>query len=129
MAMTTAAETQNQTALVLRSDAGGVATLTLNRPRAYNALSLDLMRELRAALEAIAAEPEIRAVVLQGAGKGFCAGHDLKELRANPGRPFYEETFTECSRLMLAIVRLPIPEISNVQVIENAAGCMRVATC
>ncbi len=129
MAMTTAAETQNQTSLVLRSDAGGVATLTLNRPKAYNALSLDLMRELRTALEAIAAEPEIRAVVLQGAGKGFCAGHDLKELRGNPGRDFYQETFTECSRLMLAIVRLPQPVIAKVHGIATAAGCQLVATC
>ncbi len=129
MAMTTAAEPLDQTALVLRSDAEGVATLTLNRPKAYNALSLDLMRSLRAALEAVAAEPEIRAVVLQGAGKGFCAGHDLKELRANPGRTFYEETFTECSRLMLGIVGLPQPVIAKVQGIATAAGCQLVATC
>ncbi len=129
MAMTTAAEPLDQTALVLRSDAEGVATLTLNRPKAYNALSLDLMRSLRAALEAVAAEPEIRAVVLQGAGKGFCAGHDLKELRANPGRAFYEETFTECSRLMLAIVGLPQPVIAKVHGIATAAGCQLVATC
>jgi enoyl-CoA hydratase/carnithine racemase len=129
MAMTTAAETRDQQALVLRSDAEGVATLTLNRPKAYNALSLDLMRSLRAALEATATEPEVRAVVLQGAGKGFCAGHDLKELRANPGRAFYEETFTECSRLMLAIVRLPKPVIAKVQGIATAAGCQLVATC
>ena len=129
MAITAAAETQDQAALVLRSDAEGVATLTLYRPKAYNALSLDLMRALRAALEAIAAEPEIRAVVLQGAGKGFCAGHDLKELRANPGRDFYEETFTECSRLMLAIVRLPKPVIAKVHGIATAAGCQLVATC
>ncbi len=129
MARETAAETLDREALVLRSDGAGVATLKLNRPKAYNALSLDLMRELRAALEAIAAEPEVRAVVLQGAGKGFCAGHDLKELRANPGRPFYEETFTECSRLMLAIVRLPQPVIAKVQGIATAAGCQLVATC
>lgn len=129
MSMTTAAETLDQEALVLRSDAEGVATLTLNRPKAYNALSLEMMRSLRAALEEIAAEPQVRAVVLQGAGKGFCAGHDLKELRANPGRPFYEETFAECSRLMLAVVRLPIPVIAKVHGIATAAGCQLVASC
>ncbi|MDJ0942907.1 MAG: enoyl-CoA hydratase [Kiloniellales bacterium] len=127
--METAADTLDREALVLRSDAEGVATLTLNRPKAYNALSLEMMRSLRAVLEAIACEPEVRAVVLQGAGKGFCAGHDLKELRANPGRPFYEETFAECSRLMLAIVRLPIPVIAKVHGIATAAGCQLVATC
>ena len=127
--MSTAAESPDQEALVLRSDAEGVATLTLNRPKAYNALSLDLMRSLRAALEEIGEDPRVRAVVLQGAGKGFCAGHDLKELRANPGRAFYEETFAECSRLMLAIVRLPIPVVAKVHGIATAAGCQLVATC
>ena len=129
MAMTTAAESLDQDALVLRSDAGGVATLTLNRPKAYNALSMDLMRGLRAVLEQIAGESGVRAVILQGAGKGFCAGHDLKELRANPGRTFYEETFAECSRLMLSLVRLPLPVIAKVQGIATAAGCQLVATC
>ena len=129
MAMTTATDTRDRQAPVLRSDAEGVATLTLNRPGAYNALSLDLMRSLRAALEAIAAEPQTRAVVIQGAGKGFCAGHDLKELRANPGRAFYEETFAECSRLMLAVVRLPVPVIAKVHGIATAAGCQLVASC
>lgn len=127
--MSTAAEGLDQEAEVLRSDAAGVATLTLNRPKAYNALSLDLMRSLRAALEEIGRDREVRAVVLQGAGKGFCAGHDLKELRANPGRAFYEETFAECSRLMLAIVRLPIPVVAKVHGIATAAGCQLVATC
>jgi len=127
MAMT--ADTLDGEAPVLRSDAEGVATLTLNRPKAYNALSLELMRSLRTALEAVAAEPQVRAVVLQGAGKGFCAGHDLKELRANPGRDFYEETFAECSRLMLSLVRLPVPVIAKVQGIATAAGCQLVATC
>ena len=129
MAMTTAAESLDREALVLRSDEGDVATLTLNRPKAYNALSLDLMRGLRTALEQIAGESDVRAVILQGAGKGFCAGHDLKELRTNPGRAFYEETFAECSRLMLSLIRLPQPVIAKVHGIATAAGCQLVATC
>jgi enoyl-CoA hydratase/carnithine racemase len=123
------AEAGADDALVLRRDEGTVATLTLNRPKAYNALSLEMMRALIAQLEAVGADTGVRAVVLEGSGKGFCAGHDLKELRANPERGFYEETFDTCCRLMTAITRLPQPVIAKVHGIATAAGCQLVATC
>src|SRR4249920_3864658 len=98
--------------LLLRRDANGVACLELSRPNARNALSRGLMRALQAELDAIAADPAVRVVVLAAAGPVFCAGHDLRELRANPERGFIEATFAECSRLMQSIVRLPQPVIA-----------------
>lgn len=115
--------------LLLRDDRDGVATLTLNRPQARNALSVGLMTALEAALAAIRDDASVRAVVIAGAGPAFCAGHDLKEIRANPGRPAYEALFAQCSRLMTAIVRLPKPVIARVHGIATAAGCQLVATC
>ena len=114
---------------VLRDDEAGIATLTLNRPGAYNALSAGLMAALQAQLDGLTHDPAVKAVILQGAGKGFCAGHDLKELRARPTRDFYEEVFAACSRLMLTITRLPKPVIAKVHGIATAAGCQLVATC
>ncbi len=128
MATANAAATENAP-LVLREDGDGVATLTLNRPGAYNALSLDLMQALIDALEAVGADREIKAVILAGAGKGFCAGHDLKELRADTSRGHYERTFELCSQLMLRLVGLPQPVIAQVHGIATAAGCQLVATC
>lgn len=115
--------------ILSRADGDGIATLTLNRPRAYNALSLALMRALIDALAAIEADRSVKAVILTGAGKGFCAGHDLKELRANPHEAFYRETFETCAALMLAITRLRQPVIAAVHGIATAAGCQLVATC
>jgi enoyl-CoA hydratase/carnithine racemase len=115
--------------LLLRSDRDGVATLTLNRPQARNALSVGLMTALEAALAAIRDDPSVRAVVVAGAGPAFCAGHDLKEIRADPGRAAYEALFAQCSRLMTAIVRLPKPVIARVHGIATAAGCQLVASC
>jgi enoyl-CoA hydratase/carnithine racemase len=86
--------------LVLRADAHGVATLTLNRPAQRNALSMSLMDALGKALGQVALDPAIKVVVLAGAGPAFCAGHDLKELRASPSRAGYEDTFRLCSALM-----------------------------
>ena len=116
-------------ALLLRDDADGVARLTLNRPAARNAMSLALMEEFQAALDAVGEDDTVKLVVIAGAGPGFCAGHDLKELRANPGRAFYKRTFTASSRLMLTIMRLPKPVIARVHGIATAAGCQLVATC
>jgi len=115
--------------LLSRIDADGIAHVTLNRPGAYNALSLDLMRALIEALRTLEANAAVRVVVLSGAGKGFCAGHDLKEMRANPSRAFYEDTFRTCSALMLTITRLRLPVIAAVHGIATAAGCQLVATC
>ena len=120
---------QSAEALVLREDADGIATLTMNRPHAYNALSMDMMRALIDALRAAEADRDVHAVILAGAGKGFCAGHDLKEMRANPERAFYEKTFQTCAELMLTITRLRQPVIASVHGIATAAGCQLVATC
>jgi enoyl-CoA hydratase/carnithine racemase len=115
--------------LVLRHDADGVATLTLNRPAARNALSVAMMSALQEALDGVARDKLVKVVVIAGAGPGFCAGHDLRELRANPGRQFYEQVFAQCSRMMLTIVKLPKPVIARVHGIATAAGCQLVATC
>jgi enoyl-CoA hydratase/carnithine racemase len=115
--------------VLLRRDAGGVAWMTLHRPAARNALSVGLMRALIAELDAIAADAAVKVVVIGGAGPAFCAGHDLRELRAHPDRASYQETFALCSRLMTALVRLPKPVIARVHGVATAAGCQLVASC
>jgi enoyl-CoA hydratase/carnithine racemase len=115
--------------VLMRRDIDGIAWLTLNRPQARNALSVALMDALEAELAAIKADPEVKVVVIGGAGPAFCAGHDLREIRAEPRREVYEALFAQCSRLMLAIVRLPKPVIARVHGIATAAGCQLVATC
>jgi len=115
--------------ILLRADTpDGVATLTLNRPSARNALSLGLMQALDNALVAIAREPAIRVVVIAAAGPAFCAGHDLREIRASPNRFAYEQVFALCSRLMQRIVTLPKPVIAQVHGVATAAGCQLVAS-
>ncbi len=107
------------------------AEIRLNRPGAYNALSLALLHELIAVQQEIrdkAKTGDVRYVLLTGAGKGFCAGHDLKELRGNPDRAFYEKTFASCTEVMLGFQALPVPVIAVVQGIATAAGCQLVAS-
>lgn len=115
--------------LVLRRDERGIATLTLNRPAQRNALSIALMTALQAELDRIKDDRSVKIVVIAAAGPGFCGGHDLKEMRANPGRQAYEALFAQCSRLMMSIVRLPQPVIARVHAVAAAAGCQLVATC
>ncbi|MEM7120699.1 MAG: enoyl-CoA hydratase [Pseudomonadota bacterium] len=116
--------------ILLRDDHdNGVTVLTLNRPKQRNALSVGLMTELQDALSAIAADKAVHVVVLAADGPAFCAGHDLKEIRANPGRNYYNALFGQCSQLMTSIVRLPKPVIAQVQGIATAAGCQLVASC
>jgi enoyl-CoA hydratase/carnithine racemase len=116
--------------VLLRSqDSRGVVTLTLNRPRAFNALSEATLNALQRELEAIARDESVRVVVLAAEGKAFCAGHDLKEMRAAPSMEYYENLFSQCSQVMLAIQRLPVPVIARVQGIATAAGCQLVAMC
>ena len=115
--------------ILLRHDTGTVATLTLNRPAARNALSIGLMTALDAELEKIAADPAIHVVILAAAGPGFCAGHDMREMRATPTRAAYEDVFAVCTRLMRRIVALPKPVIARVHGAASAAGCQLVATC
>ena len=107
----------------------GVLRLTLNRPDARNALSAALMSALLEALSRASTDPLARVVVIAGAGPAFCAGHDLREMRADQRRETYERLFAQCSELMLAIVRLPKPVIAEVHGVATAAGCQLVATC
>jgi enoyl-CoA hydratase/carnithine racemase len=116
--------------LVLRvRDARSVVTLTLNRPPAFNALSQAMLGQLQRELDAIASDESARVVVISAKGKAFCAGHDLKEMRADPSLEYYERLFTQCSDLMLTIQRLPVPVIARVEGIATAAGCQLVAMC
>ena len=115
--------------VLLLQDGDGICTLTLNRPGARNALSLGLMNALQDALDAIREDASVRVVVLKGAGPAFCAGHDLKEMRADPGRESTDRVFQTCVRLMTSIARLPQPVIAQVHGIATAAGCQLVATC
>jgi enoyl-CoA hydratase/carnithine racemase len=115
--------------LLLRQGDGGIVTLTLNRPRQYNALSDALLGELQAALDMIAGDAGVRIVVIAGAGAAFCAGHDLKEMRAHPDASYYRDLFERCSRMMLTITQMPQPVIARVHGIATAAGCQLVATC
>lgn len=110
-------------------DERGVVTLTLNRPHAFNALSETVLAELQHEFEAIAKEESVRVVVLSAGGKAFCAGHDLKEMRAKPSLQYYEGLFNQCSEMMLGIQRLPVPVIARIQGIATAAGCQLVAMC
>jgi len=120
---------QPGTDLVLREEVEpGIVRLTLYRPDARNALSLELMRQLMMQLESMAYDDEVRVVILGGAGAVFCAGHDLKELRADPTPEFYNKVFSLCGRLMQAITDFPRPVIAEVRGIATAAGCQLVAT-
>src|SRR5512141_3226376 len=114
---------------VLAASRDGVATLTLNRGDRYNALSGDMMAALETELDRLAADEETRVVVLAANGKGFCAGHDLKELRAHPDAAWQRELFDACSRMMLKLTRLPQPVIARVHGIATAAGCQLVSMC
>ena len=122
-------QTQTETPPLLRRDESGVAWLTLNRPAARNALSVGLMAALDRALRDIATDASVRVVVIGAAGPAFCAGHDLREMRADPGRASMEALFAQCSALMTRIVRLPKPVIARVHGIATAAGCQLVASC
>jgi enoyl-CoA hydratase/carnithine racemase len=115
--------------LLLQVLDGGVLLLILNRPAARNALSMALIAALRRALDNAASDRECRVLIIVGAGPGFCAGHDLRELRSDPSREAYERVFAECGALMQQIVALPKPVIAEVHGIATAAGCQLVATC
>jgi enoyl-CoA hydratase/carnithine racemase len=118
-----------ETLLRRERDERGVVTLTLNRPQAFNALSEALLAALQRELDALEADEGARVVVLAGAGKAFCAGHDLREMRAQPSLDYYQRLFTQCARMMLSLRRLPIPVIARVHGIATAAGCQLVAQC
>ncbi len=115
--------------LLLREDRGGIVTLTLNRPQQMNLLTSGMLAALQSAFDAIAQDPSARVVVLAATGKGFCAGHDLKEIKALKEAPKIEALFSQCSRMMATIPTLPQPVIARVQGAAAAAGCQLVAQC
>lgn len=127
--MNASTESMTSTPLLLRHDEDGIATLTLNRPGQYNALSEDLMKSLQSELDQIAGTDAVRVVVIRANGKAFSAGHDLKEMRANDDRAFHEALFDRCGRMMMSIHRLPQPVIACVNGVATAAGCQLVANC
>ena len=119
----------DQAPVLREQDTRGVVTLTLNRPRAFNALSEAMLDALQAELDRVAADTTARAVVIAAAGRAFCAGHDLKEMRAEPSLAYYERLFAQCSRMMLSVQSLPVPVIARVHGMATAAGCQLVAMC
>jgi enoyl-CoA hydratase/carnithine racemase len=123
--------TQPQAAepVLLREDRDGIATLTLNRPASYNLLTSEVIDALQSAFDRIEQDEAVRVVVLAATGKGFSAGHDLKEIRALGTQPKIEGLFRRCSRMMVTITRLPQPVIARVQGAAAAAGCQLVAQC
>lgn len=121
--------TETERILLVERQDGGIATVTLNRPAQYNALSYALLLELRKAFAELAEDASVRVVILAAAGKAFCAGHDLKEIRANDDPEVVRALFKLCSEVMLQITRLPQPVIARVNGIATAAGCQLVATC
>jgi enoyl-CoA hydratase/carnithine racemase len=110
-------------------DGLGVITLTMNRPAAFNSLSEDMLSALQHELHRVATDDRARVLVIAGAGKAFCAGHDLKEMRAEPSQGYYERLFAQCARMMLSIQKLDVPVIARVHGIATAAGCQLVAMC
>jgi enoyl-CoA hydratase/carnithine racemase len=126
----TAKAVEGEEPVVLRGhDSRGVVTLILNRPQAFNALSEAMLATLQCELDTIAEDDAVRVVVLAAEGKAFCAGHDLKQMRAKPSLEYYERLFSQCSKMMLAIQRLPVPVLARVQGVATAAGCQLVAMC
>ena len=115
--------------LIEARDPRGVVTLTLNRPASFNALSEEMLQALQSALDRLAQDASLRVVVLAAAGKAFCAGHHLKEMIAQPEAAYYQRLFAQCSRMMLALQKLPVPVIARVQGLATAAGCQLVAQC
>jgi len=115
--------------LVLSRASAGVAHLTLNRPLQFNALSEQMLAALQTALDQVRADASIRAVVIGGAGKAFCAGHDLKQMKANPRAQYYQKLFSDCARIMRGLQCLPQPVIARVHGVATAAGCQLVAMC
>ena len=122
--------TTPESPLLLRTDdARGVTTLTLNRPTAFNSLSEALLTNLQNELDALAQSPTLRVLVIAAAGKAFCAGHDLREMRAEPSMAYYQKLFAQCGRMMMSLQKLQVPVIAKVQGIATAAGCQLVAQC
>jgi enoyl-CoA hydratase/carnithine racemase len=120
---------QAEQSILLREDRDGICTLTMNRPQQLNLLTSEMLAALQREFDALKTDPKTRVVILAGAGKGFCAGHDLKEIKALKELPKIEALFGQCSRMMQTIPVLPQPVIARVQGAAAAAGCQLVAQC
>jgi enoyl-CoA hydratase/carnithine racemase len=120
---------QSEPPYVLKQQEGAAITLTLNRGEQFNPLSEEMLTALQKEINAIAADPEVRVVIMAASGKAFCAGHDLKQMRASPSADYYKKLFDQCSKLMLSIQHMPQPVIARVQGIATAAGCQLVSMC
>ena len=120
---------ETEAPILRREDAGGVTTLTLNRPQQFNALSFEMLEALIAAVDEIARDETVRVVVIAGEGKAFCAGHDLKEMRGNHTLDFQQRLFRLCGKFMMKLTELPQPVIARVHSIATAAGCQLVSMC
>jgi enoyl-CoA hydratase/carnithine racemase len=115
--------------LLRQDDSRGVTTLTLNRPNAFNALSEELLQALQQQIDLLAQDASLRVVVIAASGKAFCAGHDLRQMRAEPELAYYQRLFDQCARMMMSLQKLPVPVIAKVQGVATAAGCQLVAQC
>lgn len=122
-------DTSSNEPLVIRENSGSVVTLTLNSPKQFNALSVELLTAIQAQLDSISQDTNIQVLVIAANGKAFCAGHNLKEMRANPDEAFQRALFEQCSQMMLTINRMPQVVIAKVEGIATAAGCQLVAAC
>ena len=120
---------ETEAPILRREDAGGVTTLTLNRPQQFNALSFEMLEALIAAVDEIARDETVRVVVIAGEGKAFCAGHDLKEMRGNHTKAFMQALFRLCGKVMMQIVGMPQPVVARIHGIATAAGCQLVSMC
>jgi enoyl-CoA hydratase/carnithine racemase len=121
--------TEDDPLLLRHDDPRGVVTVTLNRPQAFNALSEGMLDALQAECDALAKDESVRVLILAAAGKAFCAGHDLREMRSAPSLAYYQALFARAGRVMLALQQLPVPVIAKVQGVATAAGCQLVASC
>ncbi len=124
-----AMDTSAQPPLLERTTENGVVTLRMNRPSQFNALSEGLLGALQQEIDALERDTEVRCVVLESAGRAFCAGHDLREMRSQPSLDYYRALFRKCSSVMQGLQALPVPVIAKVQGIATAAGCQLVASC
>jgi enoyl-CoA hydratase/carnithine racemase len=120
---------QSEQPILLREDRDAICTLTMNRPQQMNLLTGAMLAALQKEFDSIKGDRSVRVVVLAGAGKGFCAGHDLKEIKALRELPKIEALFGQCSRMMQTIPQLPQPVIARVHGAAAAAGCQLVAQC
>ncbi|GJM01245.1 MAG: enoyl-CoA hydratase [Methyloligella sp.] len=129
-----AEETKKETPFLLKEQKGTTLHITLNRPKTLNALSLDMLNAFQEALDPITDDHTIKALIIKGSGKGFCAGHDLKEMQSHrgdddKGKAYFDELFATCTKMMLTLAKLPIPVIAEIHGVAAAAGCQLVASC